>query len=182
MPDRKERVSDEERQGALDALGEHFSKGRLDMVEFEERSERAAASVTFQELDDLFNDLPLPHYETGLAVRETADVHAGLSEEQVKQRNKWLSKIEELGWSLAGLWVPFWYVFGQGIFGELASNAWYIAFLPLVLMGAFSIVTDILFFDDDEDDEDDDTYRSRKYSRRERWAKRRRGLPSANDE
>lgn len=178
MPARNERVSDDERQGALSALGEHFSKGRLDMSEYEERSARAAASVTFQELDDLFADLPLPHYETGLSVRETADSPAALTEAQAKQRKKRLSKIEEAGWAFAGLWVPFWFGIVSSLFGGIFDGLWFAAFLPMILMGAYSIIFDIMY-SDDEDDEDDEypTRRAKKRAKRAEREQHRRELP-----
>lgn len=52
------RVSDAERGDAISALGAHFSEGRLTMVEYEERAEKAASAKTRSELDLLFGDLP----------------------------------------------------------------------------------------------------------------------------
>lgn len=153
MSERNERVSDDERQGALTALGEHFAKGRLDMAEYEERTERAVASVTFKDLDDLFTDLPLPHYETGLAVRETAGVPSELTDEQVKRRNKRLSKIEDAGWGIAGIWVPIWFVFFGSLFPDFIDIGWFGAFIPMLIMGAYSVAIDILYADDDDEEE-----------------------------
>lgn len=181
--ERNARVGDEERQGALSALGEHFSKGRLDMAEYEERSERAVASVTYQELDDLFADLPLPHYETGLAVREEADRPTEVTEAQARQRKKRLSKIEEAGWAVAGLWVPFWIMIGSSLFSEIAEGMWFLAFLPMFLMGAYSIIFDIMY-SDDEDDEDDEypTRRAKKRAKRAETQEDRRTLPPGETE
>lgn len=54
------RIGNDERGRALDALGEHFTSGRLDHTEYEERVQLAAAAHTRSELDKLFGDLPEP--------------------------------------------------------------------------------------------------------------------------
>ena len=55
------RVSDAERQAVADRLAEHFSAGRLDQAEFDERVGRAMSAKTRADLSGLFDDLP----ETG---------------------------------------------------------------------------------------------------------------------
>ena len=55
------RVSDAERQAVADRLAEHFSSGRLDQAEFDERVGRAMGAKTRADLNGLFDDLP----ETG---------------------------------------------------------------------------------------------------------------------
>jgi Domain of unknown function (DUF1707) len=59
--DQHMRVSDAERQAVADRLAEHFSAGRLDQAEFDERVGRAMSAKTRADLDGLFDDLP----ETG---------------------------------------------------------------------------------------------------------------------
>src|ERR1700747_909897 len=59
--DQHMRVSDAERQAVADRLPEHFSAGRLDQAEFDERVGRAMSAKTRADLDGLFDDLP----ETG---------------------------------------------------------------------------------------------------------------------
>ena len=54
------RVSDAERQGAATWLGSAFADGRLDIVEYETRVDRAYGAVTYGDLDQLFTDLPRP--------------------------------------------------------------------------------------------------------------------------
>lgn len=54
------RIGTDERQRAVDALGDHFAKGRLDPDEFEQRATAAYAARTAGELDALFRDLPRP--------------------------------------------------------------------------------------------------------------------------
>jgi len=55
------RVSDAERQAVADRLAEHFSSGRLDQAEFDDRVGRAMSAKTRADLNGLFDDLP----ETG---------------------------------------------------------------------------------------------------------------------
>ncbi|GAA0526540.1 hypothetical protein GCM10011581_13080 [Saccharopolyspora subtropica] len=58
------RVGDPERERAMQLLGEHFTAGRLDVQEYDERCQRAAAARIRSELDALFRDLPEPHPAT----------------------------------------------------------------------------------------------------------------------
>ena len=59
--DQNMRVSDAERQAVADRLAEHFSAGRLDQAEFDDRVGRAMSAKTRADLNGLFDDLP----ETG---------------------------------------------------------------------------------------------------------------------
>lgn len=52
------RLSDDERLHALNALGEHYATGRIDMSEFEDLSGKAADARRVRELDPLFAGLP----------------------------------------------------------------------------------------------------------------------------
>ncbi|PXY32343.1 DUF1707 SHOCT-like domain-containing protein [Prauserella muralis] len=54
------RLSDAERQEALDALSEHVRTGRLDLVEFDERSAQVSSAKLRRDLEPLFADLPEP--------------------------------------------------------------------------------------------------------------------------
>jgi hypothetical protein len=55
------RVGTDEREAAVRALGEHFSEGRLDPQEYEERMSAAYAARFVADLDALFTDLPRAH-------------------------------------------------------------------------------------------------------------------------
>ena len=55
------RVSDAERQAVADRLAQHFSEGRLDQAEFDDRVGRAMTAKNRADLSGLFDDLP----ETG---------------------------------------------------------------------------------------------------------------------
>jgi len=52
------RVGTAEREAAQNELNEHFSQGRLEVPEFEERSSLVAGARTRSELDSVFHDLP----------------------------------------------------------------------------------------------------------------------------
>jgi hypothetical protein len=54
------RVSDAERQLAVDGLWVAFSEGRLDLAEYDARIAHAYGAVTYGDLDRLFTDLPRP--------------------------------------------------------------------------------------------------------------------------
>jgi Domain of unknown function (DUF1707) len=54
------RVSDAERRAVADRLAEHFSEGRLDQAEFDERVGQAMNAKTRGDLRGLFDDLPEP--------------------------------------------------------------------------------------------------------------------------
>lgn len=54
------RLSDAERNEAIEALSEHVRTGRLDLDEFGARSAKASAAKTRHELVPLFADLPAP--------------------------------------------------------------------------------------------------------------------------
>lgn len=79
MDDKPEvRIGTMERERAQSALSEHFSEGRLDMPEFEERASVAAAARTVGDLAAVFSDLPgglpaalsAPRIQTGQPGRE----------------------------------------------------------------------------------------------------------------
>ncbi len=61
------RLSDAERQDALDVLEEHVRTGRLDIDEYGERSARVTAAKRVSELVPLFDDLPSPRPSALLA-------------------------------------------------------------------------------------------------------------------
>jgi hypothetical protein len=57
-PDINMRVGDAERQQVADALSTHYSEGRLDAVEFNERMSQAMGAKTRADLSGLLTDLP----------------------------------------------------------------------------------------------------------------------------
>lgn len=57
--DRGMRVSDSDRQRAVEELRRHLTAGRLDVDEYSGRLEKALAATTLEELDHLRSDLPM---------------------------------------------------------------------------------------------------------------------------
>ncbi|HJQ45213.1 MAG TPA: DUF1707 domain-containing protein [Amycolatopsis sp.] len=55
------RLSDAERDEALEVLSEHVRTGRLDVDEYGTRSARVTTAKTTSDLVPLFEDLPEPH-------------------------------------------------------------------------------------------------------------------------
>jgi hypothetical protein len=58
---RNVRIGDAERDEAAQALGDHFSAGRLDREEYDERLEAVFAARVGSDLSAVFRDLPAPH-------------------------------------------------------------------------------------------------------------------------
>jgi hypothetical protein len=54
------RASDADREATATRLRQHYTEGRLDAREYDERIDRCYAAKTLRELDDLFIDLPRP--------------------------------------------------------------------------------------------------------------------------
>jgi hypothetical protein len=54
------RISDAEREDAMEVLAEHVRTGRLDIDEYGSRSAKVNAAKTVRELAPLFDDLPSP--------------------------------------------------------------------------------------------------------------------------
>jgi hypothetical protein len=63
------RVSDAERADVADRLSKHYSDGRLDQAEFNERLDRAMKAKTQSDLSGLFADLPATE-DPGKEVRQ----------------------------------------------------------------------------------------------------------------
>jgi Domain of unknown function (DUF1707) len=53
------RISDTDRQRAVDELRRHFAAGRLDVDEFSARLGKALEASTLEDLDKLMSDLPM---------------------------------------------------------------------------------------------------------------------------
>ncbi len=56
--DRRMRASDADREATANVLRRHYTEGRLDSQEYDERIERCYTAKTLAELDELFGDLP----------------------------------------------------------------------------------------------------------------------------
>jgi hypothetical protein len=112
------RASDAERQAVVDVLRQQYAAGRLELAEFEDRSERAFASRTRGELEVLLSDLAPPQpvrpaHRAGPPVR-----HRSIDPLTAYLRF-WvpLSLMFILIWALSGFgyFWPMWPMFGTGI-------------------------------------------------------------------
>ncbi|PRW62440.1 DUF1707 SHOCT-like domain-containing protein [Actinopolyspora mortivallis] len=71
------RVGDRDRDRAVALLGEHFSAGRLEVDEFDERCGRAARARYRSEIAALFADLPEPYPEVLASPAPTGSSESG---------------------------------------------------------------------------------------------------------
>lgn len=144
-----DRVGDKERDRALQALGVHYAHGRLNIDEYEKRSDQALYSHTRGELDALFLDLPTPHYDRGLAVAMKEQERMTYpAPRMVKELDPWdqpigngpltLRKARKIGWLLAFAWI---FMAGP-VFDAILPSALvpFFMFAPALLMLIFSIV------------------------------------------
>ncbi len=110
------RVGTAEREAAMKALGKHMETGHLEVDEYTERINRAATARTAAELDDLFADLPLPHYrppsppQHATYQQQSADIPAskvGYSPLYGTEPNRPLSDKSKLAAGLLQIFLPF---------------------------------------------------------------------------
>ncbi len=97
------RLSDTDRIHALQALSTHFTEGRLDNAEFDERTSAVTAARTIGDLRPLFADLPegLPFRDGRPLAHAPAEVDEDLRElRELKQRGK---KVEGLDGLIFGM-------------------------------------------------------------------------------
>lgn len=133
------RVSDADRNAALDDLSEHFVNGTLDITLFEERTGLAAIAKTRGELDKLFIDLPElnrasedPHPNAPAVPHSLeTEVQEGQAElDSVLHRASIVQKFDIALWSITFLlfflglfvfhWPFFWVVFPTAALGRFA--------------------------------------------------------------
>jgi Domain of unknown function (DUF1707) len=98
------RVSDAERADVADRLSKHYSDGRLDQAEFDERLDQAMKAKTQSDLHGLFTDLPAAE-EPGKPVRQRS-----------RRRGPRIAGLvliiliaAILGHALAGAFIPFFF-------------------------------------------------------------------------
>nr|WP_042198406.1 DUF1707 domain-containing protein [Kibdelosporangium sp. MJ126-NF4]CEL23383.1 hypothetical protein [Kibdelosporangium sp. MJ126-NF4]CTQ96881.1 hypothetical protein [Kibdelosporangium sp. MJ126-NF4] len=70
------RIGTQERDEALQVLGDHFAHGRLPIAEYDDRVQKAVEAETRADLRPLFADLPLPHPKTLGPVASPPPVYA----------------------------------------------------------------------------------------------------------
>lgn len=115
------RLSDAERQEALDALSEHVRTGRLDLVEFEQRSGQVSAAKLRRELEPVFADLPEPRP----SVLRTYQV-LGKPQQGAKPPETWQQRV-------AASAVPIAAVVALILFFTIARGMVFVFLLPAVV-------------------------------------------------
>jgi hypothetical protein len=133
VPSPQLRISDLDREAALQALGEHMSVGRIDLDEYGDRSAKVTAVKTRGELAEIFDDLPQPHPQFGAAPAETA---ASTSTEVQPpstpgQPMTWAGR--PLNQRLTAAAVPVVWLAGLALM--LTVGGWWWFLVPLVLTG-----------------------------------------------
>ncbi|MFL6145787.1 MAG: DUF1707 domain-containing protein [Labedaea sp.] len=130
------RISDTEREDAIQKLGEHMSVGRLGVDEYGDRSARVATAKTRGELLALFTDLPDPrprfspaatspppagpaHPAAGPAARPAGSSPTGWDQRPVAQR-------------VWGAMVPLSAILALVLYLTVA-NVWFVFLLPAVI-------------------------------------------------
>lgn len=122
-PERPEyRLSDAEREEAIEALGEHLSSGRLDIDEYGDRTARVTAAKTRAELAPVFDDLPDPH--PSVLVSPLPVVSQGMTLEQIPQR--------PLAERMGSMLVPAAAILALVLFFTVARGFWPVFLLPVI--------------------------------------------------
>jgi hypothetical protein len=129
------RISDLDREAALQALGEHMSVGRIDLDEYGDRSARVTAVKTRGELAAIFEDLPQPHPQLG-DVRAPVQPAASTAVEPKAKPGEPVSWGDRpLAQRLTAAAVPVAWVIGIALFFA-TGHLWYWFLLPIVVTAA----------------------------------------------
>jgi Domain of unknown function (DUF1707) len=115
--DRWIRVSDQDRQSAVEWLSEAYAVGRLSREEFDDRVTAAYFSKTCGELRDLTADLPRPAAPTGLPSETVASCRAP------QRASRRLVSVM--------IWMFFVLVLAAGLAGLASPIAVWVAAIPL---------------------------------------------------
>ncbi|MDO5031084.1 DUF1707 domain-containing protein [Corynebacterium sp.] len=146
------RAGNAERNAALDRLGVYFADGFLDVTEFEERTGKAAAARTREDLAKLFQDLPdLDEQDVS---SQAVDVKAHEELQSLERRGALVNRFDAAFWGVALVIT---------IVGPLALH-WNFAWLSFVVAGVLSVIVrgvlkvnvqDELLYDELKSDKDE---------------------------
>lgn len=131
VPSPQLRISDQNRETALSALGEHMSAGRIDIDEYGERSARITAAKTRGELGEIFADLPAPHprYE------ETPQAAVAPPPEPASAPAP--RPAAPVGWSSSQRFVaaivPLTWIVAIALIAAVSGHLWPVIFVPIGL-------------------------------------------------
>jgi hypothetical protein len=124
VPRRDVRVSDVERRAVVEELREHFGAGRLDLAEFEDRTNAALEARVRGELEPLLDDLPELHPADsgGPPVRQRPPKRGGGHAALRVHAYVWLVLsaffvVIWMGMMLVADSVPFWPIFPSATIG-----------------------------------------------------------------
>ncbi|MBB4686200.1 DUF1707 SHOCT-like domain-containing protein [Amycolatopsis jiangsuensis] len=136
VPSPQLRISDQERESALNALGEHMSAGRIDIEEYGERSARITAAKTRGELAEMFADLPAPHPAYGGDVPAATPPAASVPHPAAQPPAGEVARPEQstpvMQRVVAGLLPILWIA---AIALTATTGAWGVILVPIVLSG-----------------------------------------------
>ena len=126
------RVSDKERHAVVDELRVHFGEGRIDLAEFEERTNAALTARVKGDLVPLLDDLPylrtLP-MASGPPVRERPPRNRGTGAAALRTH--------AYIWAVfSAFWIVIW--MGTSVFGNGDSPFW-----PIYPIAAFGLTVGI---------------------------------------
>jgi hypothetical protein len=131
VPSPQLRFTDQNRESALSALGEHMTAGRIDIDEYGERSARITAAKTRGELGEIFADLPTPHpaYED-VPHSVAAPEPAATAPEPARPRtpDNW-SPLQRF---VAAI-VPLTWIAAIALIAAVSGHLWPVIFVPIGL-------------------------------------------------
>ncbi|WP_052462713.1 DUF1707 SHOCT-like domain-containing protein [Nigerium massiliense] len=129
-----QRISDADRDAAVEMLREHYEAGRLDESEFEDRMATALAARIASDLDPLFADLPeprpqpaasvfpgAPSYQTASSQPAPSPVPQTRPDGAVAKPAEWIGMAQALIWPVA-IGLMF-----------LTRGGWYWIFIAIVV-------------------------------------------------
>jgi hypothetical protein len=131
VPSPNLRISDHDREAALEALGEHMSVGRIDLDEYGDRSAKVTAVKTRGELAEIFEDLPQPHPKLGDEPVQPASATAAVEPAAPKPEGAitaWTDR--PLAQRVTAALVPLAFVAAVALF-FLAGHNWLWILLPM---------------------------------------------------
>jgi len=123
------RISDAERAEVADRLSKHYSDGRLDQAEFDERVDQAMRAKTQSDLSGLFDDLPSPDEPGASQTSKTSKVVTRRRDERGHRHPSLLFLVLivviaialghalvqlHVPWLLIGLIAVLWLIYGPG--------------------------------------------------------------------
>ena len=126
------RIGDTERQKAMDDLGKHFTAGRLDITEYDNRLTNVAEAIMWSDLIPIFSDLPaITDTNTSAAIPHAAGIpdEVTFTSSEIEENYRSGKRIR-LGITLLAF-LPFFATFHLE---SLISGITFIAFLAIFIM------------------------------------------------